>query len=118
MKTIDGEPYVIIKGTKTGYNHWDLTAIVDGAPSAIADGHRFTVTVVDENGLAVTGASNLSAVSVTGSAADTTVSNLNVGDQIDFQAIGRMELGPVLDALTGSDTEVALPIEFVLLAAQ
>ena len=57
----------------------------------------------------------LSAVAVAGTVAETKVQPLVPGDIIQFQALIRMHLPPILDQLGPSAQEVPLPVEFVLL---
>jgi len=113
VSSSDGD-LVRIKGKKRGYNHWNLTARVESAAQAIADGHRITITILD-NGQPVNKADNLSAVTVSGTQADTDVQNLAATDLIDIQALIRLDLNPILDSASTTATTIDLPVEFVLL---
>ena len=112
--TIQGEPYVRIKGTKTGNNHWDLRARIASAPESLADGTRVRLDILNGNQV-VSGALGLVAVSVAGTVADTRLQAVASGDIVRFQALIRMQLATLLDQLGPSEQQISLPVEFVLL---
>ena len=105
---------VRIKGKKRGYDHWNLTARAESAAQAIVDGHRITSTLLD-NGQPVNKASNLPTLTATGTQADTAVPTLAATDLIDIQALIRLDLNPILDNATTTETTIDLPVEFILL---
>ena len=109
-----GEPYVRIKGTKTGNNHWDLRARIASAPEALADGTRVRLDVLNGNQV-VSGGLGLLGVSVAGSVADTRLQAVAPGDIVRFQALIRTQLATLLDQLGPGEQQISLPVEFVLL---
>jgi hypothetical protein len=111
---IQGEPHVRIKGTKTGFNHWNLRARVVAAPDAVADGTRLRLDVL-KGSQVVPKALGLSAVAVAGTVAHTKIQPLVPGDIIEFQALIRMHLPTILDQIGSTAEEIPLPVEFVLL---
>jgi len=111
---IQGEPHVRIKGTKTGFNHWNLRGRVLAAPDAVVDGTRLRFDVLKGNQV-VPKALGLSAVAVAGTIAQTKIQTLASGDIIAFQALIRMHLPTILDQINSTAQEIPLPVEFVLL---
>lgn len=111
---VQGEPYVRLKGTKTGYNHWNLRAQVVEPPEALADGTRVRLDVLDGNQV-ISGAVRLPAVTVAGTVASTKVQSLAPGKIVQFQALGRIHLPTILDQLSLTAKQIPLPVEFVLL---
>lgn len=109
-----GESYIRLVGTKTGNNHWNLTGRVVGTPEPLADGTRIRLDILQGNQV-VPGAVGVSAVTIAGTVADTAVQSLTSGDVIRFQALIRMHLPTILAQTTNTATEIALPIEFVIL---
>lgn len=112
--TIEGEPYVRIRGTKTGFNHWDLRGRLTQPAQALADGLAMRLDILDGDQV-VPGALALPAVAVAGTVAHTKVQGLVAGDEIRFQALIRIHLPTILDQLSTTPQEVPLPLEFVLL---
>lgn len=112
--TVEGEPYVRIRGTKTGFNHWDLRGRVTQAPQPLVDGAAMRVDILDGDQV-VPGALDLPAVAVEGTVAHTKLQTLVAGDVIRFQALIRIHLPTILDQLSTTPQEVPLPLEFVLL---
>ena len=112
--TVQGEPYVRIKGTKTGNNHWDLRARIASAPEALADGTRVRLDILNGNQV-VSGALGLLAVSVAGTVADTRLQAVASGEIVRFQALIRMQLATLLDQVGPGEQQISLPVEFVLL---
>lgn len=111
---LQGEPHVRIKGTKTGFNHWNLRARVVAAPAAVVDGTRLRFDILNGSQV-VPKALGLSAVAVAGTIAQTKIQSLVPGDIIDFQTLIRMHLPTILDQISSSAQEIPLPVEFVLL---
>lgn len=114
--TIDGEPYIRVNGTKTGFNHWRLRARVVTASETLPDGIRIRLDILSATGnQVVPGALGIPAVALAGTVAHTEAQSLNPGIIIRFQALIRMNVGAVLDAVTTTAQEIGLPVEFVLL---
>ncbi len=111
---VQGEPYVRLKGTKTGYNHWNLRARVAAPPEALADGTRVRLDVLDGSQV-IPGAVRLPAVTVAGTVANTKVQPLVPGSIVQFQALVRIHVPTVLDQLSLTAKQISLPVEFVLL---
>jgi hypothetical protein len=111
---IQGEPHVRIKGTKTGFNHWNLRARVVASPEVVVDGTRLRLDVL-KGSQVVPKALGLSAVAVAGTLAQTKVQPLVPGDIIEFQALVRMHLPTILDRISSTAQEIPLPVEFVFL---
>ncbi len=109
-----GESYVRLKGTKTGYNHWNLRARVVETPEALVDGTRVRLDVRDGNQV-IPGAVGLPAVTVAGTAANTKVQSLAPGNIVQFQALVRIHVPTILDQLSLTAKQIPLPVEFVLL---
>jgi hypothetical protein len=103
-------------GSSSG-NHWDLRGRVVGAPESLADGTRIRLDILQGNQV-VPGALGISAAAIAGTAANTTVQSLAIGDVVAFQALIRMHLATILDHLSDTATEINLPVEFVLLAVE
>lgn len=111
---VQGESYVRLKGTKTGYNHWNLRARVVEPPEALADGTRVRLDVLDGNQV-IPGAVRLPAVAVAGTGANTKVQSLAPGNIVQFQALIRIHVPRILDQLSLTAKQIPLPVEFVLL---
>jgi hypothetical protein len=111
---IQGEPHVRIKGTKTGFNHWNLRARVVAPPEAVVDGTRVRLDVL-KGSQVVPKALGLSAVAVAGTVAQARIQPLVLGDIIEFQALIRVHLPTLLDQLGSTAQDIPLPVEFVLL---
>ena len=109
-----GESYVRIVGTKTGNNHWNLRARVAGTPEVLPDGTRVQLDILRGNQV-VPGALGVSAVTIAGTTADTAAQSFASGDIINFQALIRMHMPTLLASLSITPTEIALPVEFVIL---
>lgn len=109
-----GASYVRIKGTKTGFNHWNLRARVVAAPETVVDGTRLRLDVLNGNQV-VPKALGLSAVAVAGTVAETKIQPLVPGDIIQFQALIRMHLPTILDQVDSAAKDIPLPVEFVFL---
>jgi len=75
---IQGEPHVRIKGTKTGFNHWNLRGRVVAAPDAMVDGTRVRLDILKGNQV-VPKALGLSAVAVAGTCAFRSKLNTQIG---------------------------------------
>jgi len=112
--TVDGEPYVRIQGTKTGFNHWTLRARVQGTPESLPDGLRLHLDMLSGNQV-VPGALDIPATALTGTVAFTEAQALVSGSIIRFRALIRINLAGVLDQVGPTPKEIKLPIEFVLL---
>ncbi len=112
--TVDGEPYVRLRGTKTGNNHWTLRARLTQAPEPLADGSRVRLDVLDGNQV-VPAALDLPAVAVAGTAADAKLQGRGAGDVVTFQALIRIHMPTILDRVGTAAQEIPLPVEFVLL---
>ena len=112
--TFEGEPYVRIRGTKTGFNHWNLRGRVTQPAQALADGLAMRLDILDGDQV-VPGALDLPAVVVEGTVAHTKSQALSAGDVIRFQALVRIHLPSILDQVSSTPQEVPLPLEFVLL---
>jgi len=115
---VNGEDYIQIKGKKRGLNHWNLTARVENVPlQDLGDGQRIRITVLDDQGQPVPKASNLPAVTVDGTDADTFIEGLGptTTPTINFQALIRLDLEPILAQVGSTVTTIDLPVEFVLL---
>lgn len=112
--SVQGEPHVRIKGTKTGNNHWDLRGRIVGMPEVLPDGLRVRLDILQGN-QAIAGALGLTAVAVAGTAAHTKVQAAAPGGVIEFQALIRVHLATILDQLGATAQEIPLPVEFVLL---
>jgi len=111
---VQGQPYIRIRGAKTGFNHWNLRGRVAEAVRPLADGVALRLDILRGNQV-VPGAVGLPAVAVAGTAAHTKAQVLAVGDIIEFQALGRLHVPTLLDQ-AGTDTQqIPLPIEFVFL---
>jgi hypothetical protein len=114
--SVNGEPFIRIQGTKTGFNHWRLRARVLNTPEVLADGLRIRLDILSATGTQVVpGALDIPAVALTGTAAHGKVQPLVQGSVITFDALIRMRLGMVLDQVGATAKEIKLPIEFVLL---
>jgi hypothetical protein len=111
---IGGDSYVRLVGTKTGNNHWNLRGRVSAPPEILSDGTRFSLDILQGNQV-VPGALGISAVAISGTAANAAAQSLVFGDIIQFQALIRMHLPTILGGLSNAATEIALPIEFVIL---
>ncbi len=111
---VQGEPYVRLQGTKTGYNHWNLRGRVVEPPEALADGTRVHLDVLDGNQV-IPGAVRLPAVAVAGTAANTKMQSLVPGNIVQLQALGRIHVSTILDQLSLTAKQIPLPVEFVLL---
>jgi len=111
---VQGEPYVGLRGTKTGYNHWNLRARVVDPPEALADGTRVRLDVLDGNQV-IPGAVRLPAATVAGTVAHTKVQSLAPGNVVLFQALIRIHVPTILDQLSATAKQIPLPVEFVLL---
>ncbi len=107
-------PYVLIRGTKTGFNHWDLRGRVTQEPQPLTDGVALRLDILDGNQI-VPGALNIPAVAAAGTVAHNKVQALSPGDVIRFQALVRFHVPTILDGLTDQPLEIQLPLEFVLL---
>jgi hypothetical protein len=114
--TADGQSFVRIKGTQTGFNHWRLRGRVLDAPEALADGLRIRLDILSATGTQVVpGALDIPAVALSGTVAHGKIQTLAAGGIIRFHALVRMRLGTVLDEVGATAKEIPLPIEFVLL---
>ena len=107
---LQDEPYIRIRGVKSGYNHWTLRGTVSQAPEALADGSVFRVDIPG-----VAKAKNIPVVSIEGTAAHQQVQTLNVGDPVRFLALVRMHVATVLNEVSTTARQIPLPIEFILL---
>lgn len=112
--TNQGESYVRIRGTKTGYNHWNLRARIVGTSEALSDGTRIRLDILNGNQV-VSGALGVSAVAVAGTVAAANLQSLAGGDVVRFQALIRIHLPTILDELDTAEQQISLPFEFVLL---
>lgn len=112
--TVEGEPYIRIRGTKTGFNHWDLRGRVTHLPQPLADGAALRLDILNGDQV-LPGALDLPAVAVEGTVAHTRIQGLSVGDVIRFQALVRIHVPTVLDQVGSTPREIPLPLEFVLL---
>lgn len=108
---------VDIRGKKTVYNHWGLRGRVVSPPAQLADGTRILLDVFDGTNV-IPGATNIPAVTATGTDADGAVQDLHVGDFVNFQALIRMDLVTVLEHASVQPEEIGQPFEFVLLDVQ
>ena len=111
---VQGEPYIRIRGTKTGWNHWNLRGRVMQAAQPLADGLILRLDILRGNQV-VSGAVGLPAVAVAGTVAATKAQPLSFGDIIEFQALGRLHVPTLLDQAGADPQEIPLPLEFVLL---
>ncbi|MCP4897565.1 MAG: hypothetical protein GY906_11390 [bacterium] len=102
-------------GKGASRNHWNLSAVVASAPTVLADGgHRITLNIL-KDGEPMPEAMGLPAVTVAGTGADAAVAALSIDDQIDLQALIRIDLNPILNNLSNTETTIPLPVEFILL---
>jgi len=111
---VQGQPFIRIRGAKTGWNHWNLRGRVMQTAQPLADGLILRLDILRGNQV-VPEALRVPAVAVAGTVAGTKVQALSFGDIIEFQAMGRLHLPTVLDQAGADAQEIPLPLEFVLL---
>ncbi len=112
--TVSGEGYLRLRGTRVGFNHWDLRARVVQAPQPLPDGALLRLDIFDDNHV-VPGAVGLPAVTIAGTTAHTKAQTLASGAFIAFQALIRLHLPTILDQADNTERQIRLPLKFVLL---
>jgi hypothetical protein len=112
--SIGGERYVRMLTPKMFYNHWSLRAVVVGDVERLADGLRAVVDILPESGNRPP-VRGLTAVVAEGTDAHGRFADLRPGQIIEFLAVGRIALRPVLAALGDSLRAIRMPVEFFVL---
>ncbi len=94
--TIDGKKLIRIRTPLVGYNYWKITARIVTAPTAVTNGHRFTVNIKTPTGVL---AEEVRCFTVSESPADSDVTTFMSGDEATLLAIGRIDLRKLLSSL-------------------
>lgn len=114
-ETEDGETYIVIRGPKTGYNHWTLEAQIKTRPKKVKDGHYFTVDVLSGTQVVK---ENLPAFTIEGTEADNEISVAKVGDKATLFGLMRLDLKTILRLVRNAEKEIKMPYEMAVLAVE
>ncbi len=114
-ETEDRKAYIVIRGPKTGYNHWTLDTTVKMKPQKVKDGHRFKVDVLSGSRVVKV---NLTAFTIEGTEADNSISQLKAGDTVTLFGLMRLDLRTILQLAKGTETEIKMPYEMAVLSVQ
>ncbi len=107
-----GETYIAIKGSRTGYSHWTLLAVVMSTAEKRKDGHAFDVAVVHRDGFMER---NLRALTIKGTAADKSTESLEVNDEVVLFGIMRLDLALIERKAGQKWKTIPMPYELIVL---
>ncbi len=107
-----GETYIAIKGSRTGYSHWTLLAVVMSIAERRKDGHAFDVVVVHRDGFMER---NLRAITIKGTAADKSAGSLEVNDEVVLFGIMRLDLALIERKAGRKWKSIPMPYELIVL---
>lgn len=114
-ETEDGESYIVIRGPKTGFNHWTLQATVKTTPKKARDGHYFAVDVL--SGAKVVKV-NLPAFTIAGTETDKKITKAKAGDKVTLFGLVRLDLKTILKLVKDTEREIKMPYEMAVLAVE
>ncbi len=107
-----GETYIVIRGSRTGYSHWTLLAVVMSTAEKRKDGHAFDVAVVHRDGFMER---NLRALTIKGTAADKSTESLEVNDEVVLFGIMRLDLALIEKKAGQKWKTIPMPYELIVL---
>ncbi len=108
----EGEPYIAVKGSRTGFSHWTLLAVVMSVAEKRKDGHVFDVAVVHRDGFMER---NLRALTIMGTTADKSAGSLEVNDEVVLFGIMRLNLDVIERKAGPKWKSIPMPYELIVL---